>query len=51
MSRDFTTCPREESNLRPSVPETGALSTELRGRVAQVQRVQREEMLPLGWGD
>ena len=25
-------CPREESNLRPSVPETGALSTELRGQ-------------------
>ncbi|CAI7651612.1 unnamed protein product [Penicillium discolor] len=26
------TCPRQESNLRPTVPETGALSTELRRR-------------------
>ena len=25
-------CPRQESNLRPTVPETGALSSELRGR-------------------
>ena len=25
-------CPRQESNLRPTVPETGALSTELRRR-------------------
>ncbi len=31
MSRDITTCPRQDSNLRPSVPETGALSPELRG--------------------
>src|SRR5690606_17284908 len=27
------TCPRRDSNPRPSVPETGALSPELRGRM------------------
>lgn len=29
-------CPRQESNLRPSVPETGALSPELRRRDASI---------------
>ena len=34
-------CPRQESNLRPSVPETGALSAELRGRHAGDPRQSR----------
>lgn len=32
MSRLITLCPRQESNLRPLVPETNALSPELRRR-------------------
>ena len=38
---DGVKCPRQESNLRPSVPETGALSAELRGRRAGNPRQSR----------
>lgn len=30
-------CPRKDSNLRPLVPETNALSPELRGQVYDLQ--------------
>lgn len=33
-------CPRQESNLRPTVPETGALSAELRGPAARMRLVE-----------
>ena len=39
--RTISECPRQESNLRPSVPETGALSAELRGRHAGYPRQSR----------
>src|SRR5690606_3918210 len=42
----FQLCPRQESNLRPTVPETGALSTELRRRTDRQYHWSRSDSEP-----